>query len=175
MENDWKTLSAALEAHLENRRPGVYKSLRPALMNDAIRALEQRFKATLPPAVKMLYRWRDGQDMQAEEPFVNGYYFFPAEKMMTLFRQRAAGHCYPLFGAVQGAYPSYLCYDASGQYNGIKGSLFCHYPDEPFDEDIAGSMEAFIGKINAHYAREEKDNHFINFYGRKRTRKICGQ
>lgn len=167
-----KELLAALELHFKKNRPELWVSLSAGLMNDAIAALQQDHKVLLPQSVKRLYRWHNGQHNQDGASFVNGYFFLPLERMLELVSALPDGY-YPLFRSISGRYPACICYDASGRYKGKTGAIFCYYPDEPFDEDIADNLEAFIRLLNSYYnliTRKKKEEHFINIYGRKRIK-----
>ncbi|MDN5289083.1 MAG: benzoate transporter [Mucilaginibacter sp.] len=156
----------------------MLEALNPSLYNDQITALERRYKVQLPQNIKLLYRWRNGQTADESVFFVSGYRFFTLEEML-LIRLDAEKNNYklkqnqfPLFGTTTG-FRSFICYDQDGLYNHHPGEIFCYNHNEPFDEDIAPSLESFISAINRYYEntpRKLMDEDFtIYFYGTKRT------
>src|SRR4051794_11035586 len=50
-----------LDRWLRANRPDYYNALQPGVSDDRLDAFESRFGLLLPPAFRLLYRWRDGQ------------------------------------------------------------------------------------------------------------------
>lgn len=171
-----RELLYSLEGHLQHFRPALIRELHSGLTNDEITVMERRYKKILPAALKSLYRWHNGQDLSGTEAFVNGYYFFPLDKMLQLLQEGKSEDlkgCFPIFGNVSGSYPSYICYNMNTRENWGMEAVFCRYLDEPFDEEVAENLEMFLTKLNNHYQQassKEKCDLFINFYGKKRSR-----
>src|SRR5688572_17476223 len=72
-----------LDNHLKTKRPDFYRTLNPPLTDQQIIALEQEFKITLPPQVKLLYKWKNGQ--ADTKRFVNNSEFLSLESALETY------------------------------------------------------------------------------------------
>lgn len=150
---------AILDNHLKTKRPDFYGTLNPPLTNQQIIALEQEFKITLPPQVKLLYQWKNGQ--AASKRFVNNSQFLPLEEALETYATLTPmiGHDFeiknwwnenwiPLFDNGGG---DNICFDRSGIFTGNAGQIIEFWHADPDRNVIAPSLEAFIAALNKFY------------------------
>jgi cell wall assembly regulator SMI1 len=148
-----------LDNHLKTKRPDFYGTLNPPLTDQQITALEQEFKITLPPQVKLLYKWKNGQ--AANERFVNNSEFMPLESALETYSilTPMIGHDFeiknwwnenwiPLFDNGGG---DNICVDMSGTFTGNAGQIIEFWHADPDRNVIAPSLEAFIAALNKFY------------------------
>ena len=65
------------DAWLKANRPDYYSILRPGVEDAALDAYQARFGLVLPPELRQLYRWRDGQDLGRSIALVHNHMFVP--------------------------------------------------------------------------------------------------
>ena len=65
------------DAWLRSNRPDYYAILRPGVGDDALDAYAAQFGLQLPTEFRMLYRWKDGQDLAVSEALVHNHMFMP--------------------------------------------------------------------------------------------------
>ena len=66
-----------LEDHLRTSRSEFYKHLNTPLSDARVTQLEARYSLNLPADVAALYSWKDGQEDDCYEAFVNNSTFLP--------------------------------------------------------------------------------------------------
>jgi cell wall assembly regulator SMI1 len=77
-----KTQLTILEQQIKTSRPEYYKQLQPGLSNEQIQALQEKHNITLPDDLTELYKWRNGQENNCYEAFVNNSMFIPLESAL---------------------------------------------------------------------------------------------
>jgi cell wall assembly regulator SMI1 len=71
-----------LDELIRQNRPDFYENLDPGLRESEIAALERRFDFSVPAHLKELYRWKNGQNSNCREFFVNNSEFVPLAEVL---------------------------------------------------------------------------------------------
>lgn len=156
-----KELLKTLDNHLKMARPKYYASLNAPLTESEIDALEKKFKVKLPTDVKMLYQWKNGQNDNCFEAFVNNGMFTPLQQVLASaadlnemigtdfdIKNWWNTNWLPLFSTGGG---DEICYDMAGIFTNQPGQIIEFWHETPDRNVIASSLESFIAAINRYY------------------------
>lgn len=151
-----------LTAHLRTQRPGLFARLNNPLTIADIRALEEKYKVVIPEPVQQLYLWRNGQDPNFMEAFVNNSMFIPLEEALDTAADNTSMIGYdfeienwwhkdwfPLFHNGGG---DYICYDAAGLFTDQPGQLIEFWHADNDRDVIAPDLLSLITSLNNFYA-----------------------
>ncbi len=151
-----------LDKHLRVKRPEFYADLRKPLAEAEIDALELKFNLVLPADLKMLYSWRNGQDAETYDAFINNSMFMPLEEVLETAAELASmigldfeienwwhRNWLPIFHNGGGCY---ICYDMGGLFTGQPGQLIEYWNEDNDRNVIAPDLASFIAALNQYYA-----------------------
>lgn len=166
-----QTALKTLDNHLRTKRPDYYQQLRPPLTDLQIADLEKKYKVKLPASVRLLYKWKNGQN--GDERFVNNCAFMPLSDALESHAMLTGmigsdfeiknwwnENWIPLFENGGG---DNICVDIAGIFTGSPGQLIDFWHDSPRRNVIAPSLEAFLATLNEYYA-ETKPEDFDEFF-----------
>lgn len=150
-----------LDKHLKLSRPDFYSKLNMPLKENEIQALEEQFSITLPADLKALYQWKNGQNDQCCDSFVNNSMFMPLEETLDAAKEMTEmigfdfeidnwwnENWIPLFHNGGG---DHICYDMGGIFTGQKGQLIEFWHADNDRNVIAPDLKSFIEAINQFY------------------------
>lgn len=162
-----------LDKCIAGLRPDYYAQLRDPLSDEMIAALEHEYGVTIPPGLKALYQWKDGQQDLCFEAFVNNSGFLPLQQALDISRESTGmiGFDFeienwwhpawiPLFHNGGG---DYICYDNHGLFTGLPGQLIEFWHADNDRNVIAPSLELFIRQLN-HYYETTAPSAFDEFF-----------
>ncbi|HVI43705.1 MAG TPA: SMI1/KNR4 family protein [Chitinophaga sp.] len=163
-----------LDTQLSALRPSYYSQLAPALTGDAIQALEKKYATTLPSDVRQLYLWKNGQQPNCYEAFVNNSLFVSLEEMLDTAQELTSmigsdfdvdnwwnAGWLPLFHNGGG---SRICYDMNGIFTARKGQLIEYWNADSDRNVISPDLDTFLASLSQYYATtppEAFDEFFI--------------
>lgn len=162
-----------LNSHISMLRPGFYSYLRHPLSDHEIHGLEEKYRRRIPDDLKTLYQWKNGQQDDCYDTFVNNSMFLSLEDALDTAQELNSmigldfeienwwnEHWIPLFHNGSG---SYICYDASGLFTGQKGQLIEYWNKDNDRNVIALSLERFLDQLNRYYEKTpgESEAYFI--------------
>lgn len=162
-----------LDNNLRTLRPECYSSLNEPLTEEEIKHLEEKYGIALPEDLKLLYMWKNGQDVESYESFVNNSTFMPLEEVLSSASEMTDmigadfeienwwnENWLPIFHNGGG---DHICYDMEGTFTSTKGQLIEFWHADSDRNVIAPSLKAFIEAINEFYkdkSPEEFDKYF---------------
>lgn len=151
-----------LTQHLRTQRPALFAKLNDPLTTADIRSLEEKYQVTIPEPVQQLYQWRNGQDPNFTEAFVNNSLFIPLEEALDTALENTGMIGYdfeienwwhkdwlPLFHNGGG---DYICYDAGGLFTHQPGQLIAFWHADNDRDVIAPDLLSLITALNHYYA-----------------------
>jgi cell wall assembly regulator SMI1 len=157
-----------LDDHIRTKRSSYYACLQPGLTIEEISTLEQEFGIQLPADIKSLYQWKNGQQEDCYEAFVNNSMFLPLKNALESGRELTdmIGSDFelenwwntawiPLFDNGGG---DHICYDTAGVFTGIKGQLIEFWHADNDRDTIAPDLTTFIISINKLYETTAVDD-----------------
>lgn len=150
-----------LEDYLKKLRPNFYAKLNNGLMEKEINDLENEFTLKLPEDLKTLYLWKNGQNINCFETFVNNSMFISLRDSLEInaelntmietdFEEENWWNegWLPIF---QNGGGDYICYDLQGVFTNQKGQIIEFWHADNDRNVIAPNLEAFIAAINNYY------------------------
>ncbi|MEO1655824.1 MAG: SMI1/KNR4 family protein, partial [Bacteroidota bacterium] len=156
-----------LEKHLKTRRPAYYAKLQTGLTETALGQLEAQYHISLPPDLKTLYQWKNGQSSKCYASFVNNSMFAPLEsalKTKKLLTEMIGldfeienwwnENWLPIFSNGGG---SAICYDLGGVFTGDKGQLIEFWNDDNDRKVIAPRLLDLIECLNQYFKDTTED------------------
>ena len=162
-----------LDTLLSSFRAEFHTDLREPLNDKQIDILEEKYAVKLPPDLRELYQWKDGQDDSSYEAFVNNSTFIPLEEALEIAAEMTSmiGHDFevenwwnekwiPIFHNGGG---DYICYDCGGLFTGQQGQIIEFWHADNDRNVIAPKLQEFVAKINLYYesrAAEDFDEYF---------------
>lgn len=160
-----------LDAHIKNRRASYYADLNLGLSVSEIQQLESTFKTRLPKALKILYQWKNGQQEENAEAFINNAMFLSLQEALetaaeltgmidTDFEIANWWHMgwIPIFHNGAG---SYLCYDTFGVFTGKRGQILEFWKEDPDRNVVAPSLGSLLNSLIRLYAGENALDEFL--------------
>jgi len=157
-----------LDKYLLALRPEFYASLKQPLNDDEIDTLEEKYKTKIPNDLQTLYKWKNGQDYNCYDAFVNNSIFLPLEQALETAIENTSmigldfeiknwwnEKWIPIFHNGGG---DYICYDFGGLYTGQQGQLIEFWHTDNDRNVIAPTLEAFISRLNHYYDTRQKDD-----------------
>ena len=143
---------------LQTANPKFYSELTPPLNETEIQVLEAKFNVTLPADLKLLYKWKNGQNQNCYKSFVNNSMFLPLEDSLAAAQELTGmigldfeienwwnQRWLPIFDNGGG---DLICYDLEGIFTGEKGQLIEFWHADNDRNVIAPTLESFIEAIN---------------------------
>jgi len=162
-----------LDNQLSVLRPDYYKTLNGPLNNSEIELLEEKYKIQIPSNLKKLYKWKNGQNQNCYEAFVNNAMFMSLEDVLEAAEEFTSmigsdfeienwwnENWLPIFHNGGG---SYICYDLGGIFTGKKGQMIEYWNKDNDRNIIAGNLEDFINQIIIYYSNT-KSNDFDEYF-----------
>lgn len=162
-----------LDSHLTSKRAAYYATLQPGLSTEEITALEKEFNVTVPADLRALYQWKNGQQVDSYEAFVNNSMFLSLRSALETARENTSmigsdfelenwwhAAWIPIFDNGGG---DYICYDTVGVFTGIRGQIIEFWHADNDRNTIAPDLTTFITSINHLYSTtpaEEFDEYF---------------
>ncbi|HEY1170130.1 MAG TPA: SMI1/KNR4 family protein [Verrucomicrobiae bacterium] len=84
IQTDVTNLLAQLELELQTKAPQGLAELKPGLSPEAILEIERKHGLTLPPDIRALYQWRNGQPSGSTNEIIPGHYFQSLEDAVMI-------------------------------------------------------------------------------------------
>ena len=157
-----------LDQYLKTKRTDFYSELNSPLTEKEIKVLEDKFNIKLPSDLKILYSWKNGQNNDWYDSFVNNSTFMPLEEVLI-----SAAEMTSMIGSdfeienwwhkdwlpiLSNGGGNYICYDMGGLFTGQKGQLIEFLHEDNDRNVIAPNLPVFIKKINEYYSSTPKEN-----------------
>lgn len=168
-----KALLNNLNDQLLKLRPDYYEALKNPLGDNDIKVLEEKYKIQIPNDLKELYKWKNGQNEDCYEAFVNNSMFMPLEDVLESWEELTSmigsdfevenwwnENWLPVF---QNGGGSYICYDLKGIFTGNQGQLVEFWNKDNDRNVIAANLEAFLFQLVDYYKntrQEDFDEYF---------------
>lgn len=163
-----KELVEGLNKQLETSRLDYYQNLKEPLKEEEIEILEEKYKVQIPNDLKELYKWKNGQNHDCYEAFVNNSTFMPLEDVLESAEEFTSMIGYdfeienwwnenwlPIFGNGGG---SYICYDLGGIFTGNKGQLIEYWNRDNDRNVIAPNLKTFISQLVDYYENNKTED-----------------
>lgn len=154
-------------------RPVFYATLNEPLDESQMDKLQDYYEMDLPQDLRTLYKWKNGQNPNCQEAFVNNSKFIPLHQALYDASELRSMIGYdfeienwwneywiPIF---QNGGGDSICYDVRGIFTEQKGQLLEFWHADNDRNVIAPSLEAFVDKIVDFYEtkpRTEFDEYF---------------
>ena len=164
---------AALDNCLRTLRPEFYSALNEPVSEAEVQTLEAKFNTKLPEDLKLLYRWKNGQDQACYDVFVNNSVFLPLEEALDITSELTTmigldfeienwwnENWIPIFNNGGG---DLICYDCQGIFTGNAGQLIEFWHADNDRNVIAPNLESFIAAINHFYKTTGDDKDFEEY------------
>ena len=149
-------------------RPNYYLHLKQPLNNTEINELEKHYKTKLPDDLRALYKWKNGQNAQCFETFVNNSMFISLGDALETAREYTSmigsdfeienwwtENWIPIFHNGGG---DYICYDSGGIFTGNPGQIIEFWHADNDRHVIAPNLETFISALNDYYSKTPAEN-----------------
>lgn len=162
-----------LDNYLSTLRPGFYSKLNEPLNDSQLDKLENQYKLEIPNDLRTLYKWKNGQNANSSDSFVNNSMFTPLQQAFHDASELTSmigfdfeienwwnENWIPIF---QNGGGDDICYDLKGIFTGQKGQLIEFWHADNDRNVIAPSLEAFFSKIIEFYETKQKED-FDNFF-----------
>ena len=162
-----------LDVLLSTVRSEFYQYLKDPLDEKQVEVLEAQYQLKLPADLLALYAWKNGQDDDCFEAFVNNAAFIPLEEALEIAKQNTSmigldfdvenwwnEKWIPIFHNGGG---DYICYDMGGLFTGQKGQLIEFWHADNDRNVIAPSLGSFLEKLKEYYENtpeEDFDEYF---------------
>ncbi|MCX7711637.1 MAG: SMI1/KNR4 family protein [Clostridia bacterium] len=150
-----------LDSYLRKQRSDFYSNLNPPLEDGQIEALEAKFGITVPEDLKILYQWKNGQNSECYESFVNNSVFMTLEEALGTAQEMTSmigsdfdvdnwwsQYWIPIFHNGGG---DHICYDIGGVFTGKKGQVIEFWHADNDRNVIAPNLQSFIESVNQFY------------------------
>lgn len=154
-----------LDQNLSSLRPEFYKNLKESLKDTEIESLEKKYNIVLPEDLKALYKWKNGQESNDYESFVNNSMFLALDEALDIASENTSmiGFDFeienwwntkwiPLFHNGGG---DYICYDCEGTFTGQPGQIIEFWHADNDRNSIAPNLETFLSQLNSYYESNE--------------------
>lgn len=162
-----------LDEQMRNKRPEYYAQLQEPLAADAIASLEATYGVTLPPDLRELYAWKNGQAGACSESFVDNSMFVPLDEALSIAKENTGmigfdfdvenwwhAQWIPLFHNGGG---DYICYDCGGLFTGQAGQLIVFWHADNDRNVIAPDQKTFLAAL-LHYYEQTPADKFDGFF-----------
>lgn len=157
-----------LDSQIARTRTDYYQVLKEPLNDLEINALEEKYKIKIPIDLRLLYKWKNGQNRNSFESFVNNSMFIPLEETLQIAAENTSmigtdfeienwwnEKWLPIFHNGGG---DYICYDCHGTFTENKGQLIEFWHGENDRNVISLNLETFISRLTHYYEiTEQKD------------------
>ncbi len=156
-----------LNENLKEFRSELYSELNDGLTESEIEVYEKKLNTKFPEDLKEIYIWKNGQNIDCYDSFVNNSTFISLERSLEIVKEHLELNeselnvlnwwnksWIPIFDNGGG---DFICYDLEGTFTSQKGQLveFCH--EEKYRNVISPNLEKFISKLNKFYKENEED------------------
>ncbi|MCC9062795.1 SMI1/KNR4 family protein [Flavobacterium piscisymbiosum] len=161
VKNIMNELIEKLDKQLARLRPEYYQELKPSLSDLEIQNLEVQYKIQLPDDLKTLYKWKNGQNQNCYESFVNNSMFLSLEDILSTAAELTSmigsdfeienwwnENWMPVFHNGGG---DYICFDCEGTFTGNAGQVIEYWHADEDRNVIAPNLIAFISQIVKYY------------------------
>ncbi|GAA5088752.1 hypothetical protein GCM10023210_12710 [Chryseobacterium ginsengisoli] len=157
-----------LDKFLSTLRPEFYSELNDPLTDEELDNLENYYKVEIPKDLRTLYKWKNGQNMNCFDSFVNNSMFIPLNQ--ALFD---ASELNPMIGTdfeienwwnenwipiFQNGGGDSICYDLYGVFTGQKDQLIEFWHADNDRNIIAETLESFLDKLINFYETKNKND-----------------
>jgi cell wall assembly regulator SMI1 len=129
-----------LERYLRLYRAEYYEWLRPGVAERELTSLERDLGRNLPPGIRELYRWHDGQDAECNLAFQYDFMFMPLQQVQVVWAAISqlldsgefpeanwwSKAWLPFLDNGEG---NHLCVDLDGAFGGMPGQVLAFYHD----------------------------------------------
>ncbi|WP_300675339.1 SMI1/KNR4 family protein [Soonwooa sp.] len=162
-----------LEKYLSKLRPEYYSQLNEPLDDDQLNKLEEYYKIKIPLDLRTLYKWKNGQNSNCYEAFVNNSGFVPLHQALHDASELTSmigfdfeienwwnKNWIPIF---QNGGGDSICYDLGGVFTGQEGQLIEFWHADNDRNVISPTMEAFFDKIIEFY-ENKGSNEFDEYF-----------
>lgn len=169
-----KEVLSKLDSLIKTTRPDYYEKFSPPLGENEISALETEFNQSLPPDLKELFGWKNGQHTNCYDSFVNNSEFISLRDVLETLAEFNSmigtdfgienwwnEHWLPIFHNGGG---SYICYDLGGVFTGLKGQIIEFWKADNDRNVIAPDLKSFLEQLVDYYESvdtEDFDEAFI--------------
>lgn len=162
-----------IDQYLQSSRPNLYSELNDPLNDSELNKLEEYYKIEIPKDLRTLYKWRNGQNPNCYDSFVNNSMFIPLHQALCDASELTAMIGYdfelenwwnenwiPIF---QNGGGDNISYDLKGIFTEQKGQLVEFWHADNDRNVIAPTLEAFLAKL-VHYYETTKAENFDSFF-----------
>ena len=154
-------------------RPEFYSELNKPLNDSQLDKLEEYYKIKIPEDLRKLYKWKNGQNPNCYEAFVNNSGFVPLNQALDTASELTSmigfdfeienwwnENWLPIF---QNGGGDSICYDLKGAFTAQKGQLIEFWHADNDRNVIAPKLQMFLEQIISLYEttqKEEFDEYF---------------
>lgn len=162
-----------LDLLLSTVRPEFYQYLKNPLTDQQIGSLEAAYQVKLPADLRVLYTWKNGQQDDCYEAFVNNSTFLPLEEALEIAKENTSmiGLDFEIdnwwheqwIPILHNGGGDYICYDLGGLFTGQEGQLIEFWHADNDRNVVAPSLGSFLGKLKEYYENtpaEDFDEYF---------------
>lgn len=156
-----------LDSYLSALRPEFYSNLNAPLTDDQLDQLEELYSMKIPNDLRILYQWKNGQQADCYEAFVNNSMFIPLPQALHDASALTAmiGFDFeienwwnekwiPIFDNGSG---DKICYDLGGIFTGQPGQLIEYWHADHDRNIITPTLESLIRRIMNFYETKPKE------------------
>ena len=151
-----------LDHLLASLRPEYHTTLNKPLSSSEIDNLEKKYKVKLPSDLRAIYNWKNGQNSDSYEAFVNNSMFLPLNSALEIAAENTSmigvdfeienwwsKNWIPIFDNGAG---NLICYDLQGVFTNMPGQIIEFWHEENDRNIIAPNLKIFIDQINIFYS-----------------------
>ncbi len=156
-----------LDKLLAELRPEYYSALNEPLNDFQINKLEEAYGVKIPGNLRALYKWKNGQNPDCVESFVNNSMFVSLEHALYIASElnEMIGSDFELenwwnekwIPVFENGGGDSICCDLSGTFTGIEGQLIEFWHADNDRNVISPTLEAFLSKVIDFYETKDKD------------------
>lgn len=84
MRSELHPIIRQIDASLAQSRPDYYKRLNPPVGDKALHNFQKLLPGELPATFRELYQWKNGQDPECSENFVENWMFTPLQEIISI-------------------------------------------------------------------------------------------
>ena len=169
-----------LDRYLATLRPQYYLKLNEPLDDSQMDKLEDHYKIEIPKNLRLLYKWKNGQDAKCFEAFVNNSMFTPLHQALYDASELTSmiGYDFEIenwwngkwIPILQNGGGDNICYDVGGLFTGQQGQLIEFWHEGNDRNVIAPTLKEFLCKLIDYYEMKQTEE-FDEFF---RIEKIDG-
>lgn len=168
-----KAIVQKIDATLKKRKPEVYASLNAPLTEAQISALEAKHKIVLPADLRVLYLWKNGQNLDGDYGSFFGNKTFLSLEQALEIRDELNASLFAQNREVEFETPNwwnkdwipvfengggdYLCYDPVGVFTNKPGQMLDYYHNEYYRSVNAPTLQLFLEAIQRVFEKKYED------------------